>query len=87
MPVTVAGRTYYSNVEVAEELKVTRQTLWRWREKGKIPAGMRSRSRQVLFTETEVELIRSYANRLEPIELGGPQQMGLFNNRKTQENS
>jgi hypothetical protein len=87
MPVTIAGRTYYSNAEVADELKVTRQTLWRWRDKGEIPAGLRSRSRQVLFTENEVELIKDYANRLEPIELGGPQQMGLFSVRKGKENS
>ncbi len=87
MPVTIAGRAYYSNAEVAQELKVSRQTLWRWRERGKIPAGMRFRSRQVLFTENEVELIRDYANRLEPIELGGPQQMGLFSAGRGQENS
>ncbi len=72
---------------MAEELKVSRQTLWRWRDQGKIPTGMRYRSGQVLFTEQEVELIREYANRMEPIELGGPQQMGLFNHKRGKGNT
>jgi hypothetical protein len=86
MPVTIAGRTYFSNAEVADDLKITRQTLWRWRDAGKIPPGLRSRSRQVLFAEEEVAVIRDYANRLEPIEFGTPQQMRLFKPQKAPEN-
>lgn len=37
MPVQVGGLTYFTNNEVSEELSVSRQTLWRWREKGRIP--------------------------------------------------
>ena len=40
MPVTIEGEEYYTNSEVSDELKVSRQTLWRWREKGSIPAGL-----------------------------------------------
>jgi hypothetical protein len=80
MPVTIEGEEYYTNSEVSEELRVSRQTLWRWREKGSIPAGLRYRTRQVLFKVEEVEVIRQFANRLVPIELGGGavRQLGLF---------
>ena len=81
MPVTIKGEAYFTNAEVADELEVSRQTLWRWREKGAIPVGLRYRTRQVLFTAREVEEIRQYANKLVPIELGtgsSPRQIGLF---------
>lgn len=78
MAVTIAGEQFYALTEVAEELRVTRQSLWLWRKSGKIPMGRRARGRQVLFTEAEVSAIRQYANRLEPIELGGVRQMRLF---------
>ena len=88
MPVTIEGEKYYTNSEVSDQLKVSRQTLWRWREKGSIPAGLRYRTRQVLFTAEEVEAIQQFANKLEPIELGGSgtgRQLGLFGRRSRQE--
>lgn len=78
MPVLIGGQKYFTNNEVSEQLSVSRQTLWRWREKGRIPPGVRYRTRQVLFTEEEVAAIRAYANKLEPIQLGGTRQLGLF---------
>lgn len=80
MPVRIDGEEYSTNSEVSEELGVSRQTLWRWREKGRIPTGLRYRTRQVLFKKAEVEVIRQFANHLEPIELGsgGVKQLGLF---------
>jgi hypothetical protein len=88
MSVIIEGEEYYTNSEVSDRLKVSRQTLWRWREKGSIPAGLRYRTRQVLFTAKEVEAIRQFANKLEPIELGGSgtgRQLGLFGRRSRQE--
>ena len=85
MPVQVGELTYYTNNEVSEQLGVSRQTLWRWREKGRIPAGVRYRTRQVLFTVEEVVAIREYANKLEPIEFGGTRQLGLFRRARTEE--
>jgi len=85
MPVQVVGLTYFTNNEVSEQLGITRQTLWRWREKGKIPAGVRYRTRQVLFTADEVDAIRNYANKLEPIEFGGNVQLGLFGKARREE--
>lgn len=91
MPVEIQGKRYYTNSEVADELKVSRQTLWRWRDKGSIPAGWKrkNRARQVLFTAEEVDTIRQFANKLEPIELGSGavRQMGLFSRRSRQEES
>lgn len=80
MPVRIDGEEYFTNSEVSEELGVSRQTLWRWREKGRIPTGLRYRTRQVLFKKAEVDVIRQFANHLEPIELGsgGVKQLGLF---------
>ena len=85
MSLQVGGLTYFTNNEVSEELGVSRQTLWRWRERGRIPAGVRYRTRQVLFTAVEVDAIRDYANKLEPIEFGGPAQLGLFGRVKSEE--
>jgi predicted DNA-binding transcriptional regulator AlpA len=86
MPVQVGGLTYFTNNEVSEELSVSRQTLWRWREKGRIPPGVRYRTRQVLFTAEEVAAIRNYANKLVPIEFGaGTRQLGLFGRARSEE--
>jgi predicted DNA-binding transcriptional regulator AlpA len=88
MPVNVEGEQYYTNSEVSGELGVSRQTLWRWREKGNIPAGLRYRTRQVLFKIEEVEAIKQFANRLVPIELGGAvRQLRLFGRSPRQEES
>lgn len=89
MPVEIKGEQYYTNAEVSDQLKVSRQTLWRWREKGSIPTGLRYRTRQVVFTAEEVEAIRQFANHLEPIELGSGtvRQLGLFGKRSRQEES
>jgi excisionase family DNA binding protein len=85
MPVQIGEQVYYTNHEVATRLGISRQTLWRWREKGKTPAGLRFRNRQVLFTDAELDEIRAYANHLEPIALGGQRQLGLF--ARTRENA
>ncbi len=78
MPVTLDGTTYYSVSEVADALGVSRQTIWRWRSDGKVPLGRKLGGRQVVFREQEVEQIRQHAFRLEPIEMGAPDQLGLF---------
>jgi hypothetical protein len=81
MSVTVDGTTYFSTTEVLREVGVARQTLWRWRQEGKIPAGHRFRDRQIFFTAAEFKAVREYANRIEPVELGPMHQLSLFNGR------
>lgn len=64
--VEIGGARYFSASQVAEEIRVSRQTLWRWRKDGKVPAGRLFRDGRVLFTTEEVEAVRTYAIRLEP---------------------
>ena len=63
----IEGVKYISAASVAQDLGVTRQTLWRWRLDGKIPQGHRFRNRRLFFTESEVDSISEFANRIEPI--------------------
>lgn len=78
MPVEVNGKRYFQATEVAEEVGVARQTLWRWRRAGSIPVGRKYRGRQVIYNESEVELIRQYAERIEPIDDHHRRQKTLF---------
>lgn len=79
MPLTVDGRVFFTATEVAKEIGVVRQTLWRWRQVRKIPAGRRYRDRQILFTAEEVEQIKEFAHRVEPIRsTDAPGQRTLF---------
>ncbi len=72
MPIQIDGITYYSGTEVIGDLNVSRQTLWRWRNQGKVPPGNRYRGRKVIFTDTEAKAIRRFANRIEPIDQPKP---------------
>jgi predicted site-specific integrase-resolvase len=78
MPREIGGVLYVSAAEVAEEVGVSRQTLWRWRRDGKIPSGHRFRDRQIVFTEQEIEEIRDHANKVEPIADVDANQLPLF---------
>lgn len=79
MPLTVEGRVFFTATEVAKEIGVVRQTLWRWRQDRKIPPGRRYRDRQILFTPEEVERIKEFAHRVEPIgSMEVPGQRTLF---------
>jgi predicted DNA-binding transcriptional regulator AlpA len=80
MPVEIHGIKYFGVSEVLKSLNVTRQTLWRWRQEGKIPPGHRYRARQVVFSPAEVKAIQEFANRIEPIENPNANQLRLFNN-------
>ena len=79
MGIEIDGVLYLTTTEVLAEASVSRQTLWRWRQDGKIPVGRRYRDKQVVFTETEVDAIREYAQRIEPIDETGARQFRLFN--------
>lgn len=83
MSVKINGIKYLSATELLETVDVTRQTLWRWRQEGKIPAGHRFRGRQVVFNPEEVAAIQEYANRIEPIENSEAGQLSLFNGNGT----
>ena len=79
MPKEIEGITYLHATELAEEIGVSRQTIWRWRREGKIPAGNRFRGRQVVFSPSEVEAARDFAFGVEPIlEDEDEEQFSLF---------
>ena len=77
-PVHIGGIAYFAATDVAATLKISRQTLWRWRRAGKIPLGHRFRDGQTLFTEGEVEEIKVFAQRIEPIDTTDRNQLELF---------
>ena len=74
----IDGSDYYSVTQVLKSTGVSRQTLWRWRQEGKVPAGRLFRDKQVVFTAEEFEQIRQYANRVEPISKDPRSQLNLF---------
>ena len=78
MPIEIRGLEYFLLSEVADETRVTRQTLWRWRQDGKIPPGHRYRGRHLIYTPAEVRAIEQYANRIEPVEARDVRQHDLF---------
>lgn len=78
MALHIEGTTYYSVSELLGELDISRQTLWRWRREGKIRQGHRFRDGKVVFTESEAEEIRQFANRIEPITGADRDQLPLF---------
>ena len=75
----INGIEYFTVPDIIKELRIARQTLWRWRQQGKIPPGHRYRDRNLLYTLDEVEEIRQFANRVEDIGLANKNQLRLFN--------
>ena len=64
--VEIAGTTYLLATDLARQIGVSRTTLYRWRQEGKVPPGRRDRRRLILFTLAEAQIVRDYADRLEP---------------------
>ena len=77
MPTELNNRLYLSVNEVLVDTGVSRQTLWRWRQDGKVPLGHRFRDRQILFDEDEFDAIRTYANHVERLD-DSARQLKLF---------
>lgn len=75
----INGTQYFSASDLARELGISRQTLWRWRQDGKIPTGYRFRDNSILFTAEEVVVIRDFAMKIEPASVVDARQGKLFN--------
>ena len=82
MAIEIKGISYFTAADLLKQIKVARQTLWRWRQEGKIPQGHRYRGNRVVFSAEEVKVIEDYANRIEAIENTGNSQLGLFNGER-----
>jgi predicted DNA-binding transcriptional regulator AlpA len=68
--VEIDGQRYVRAAEVVRLVRVSRQTLWRWRQAGHIPVGFRLRDGHVVFTLDELEAIRRYASKVQPATVG-----------------
>jgi len=82
MPVNIEDTQYYTAGEIMRELGISRTTLWRWRSDGRIPTGRLYRGGTVVFTSEELDAVRAFANRLEPVQAPNRNQMSLFNGGK-----
>ena len=78
MAIKISGLVYYTASDIAAQLDVSRQTLWRWRQDGKIPPGHKYRNRHVIFTPDEVKQIEQFAHRIDPIEPSDDSHPDLF---------
>jgi predicted site-specific integrase-resolvase len=81
----IDGVTYFSVIAAAKAAGVSRQTVWRWHQDGKIPPGHLYRGRYTVFSASELNAIREFANRIEPIRRETVGQLGLFNGNRSQE--
>jgi hypothetical protein len=72
---------YHRATEIADEIGISRQTLWRWRRTNKIPFGHRFRDGQIFFSQEEFDAIKEFAFRLEPARPSAASQPGLFDER------
>jgi predicted DNA-binding transcriptional regulator AlpA len=86
MPVEVDGVEYFAFAEVIAVAGISRQTLYRWMNEGKVPAPKfrRRRDNRPLFTPSEVEAVRAFAGQVEPVS-DDSAQLSLF--PKTRERS
>src|SRR5271166_6413255 len=82
-PIHIDGIAYFAATDLAAFLKISRQTLWRWRRAGKIPIGHRFRDGQTFFTQSEVQEIQSYAHAIKPIDPTDRNQLELFRPPRT----
>ena len=64
MPIKRGAITYLTLNEVADQVKCSRTSIWRWRKEGKIPSGSRYRDKELLFTGEEVMAVYAHAHRL-----------------------
>ena len=78
IPIAIDGAEYFAAVALAKSLEISRQTLWRWRKRGKIPAGHRFRDGQIFFTKSEAAEVRQFANLIEPVRVGDVNQLSFF---------
>ena len=78
--IEINGVKYFTLDDVATAVGRTRVTIWRWRQEGVIPGGHRDRRRRVLYTSTELEAIKEFALRVEPILPTDHHQLTLFAN-------
>ena len=69
MPVTIDGQTYYRTAEVYRMVGISRNTLYRWLQKGILGSTERRDSRGWrLFTQGEIDALNGAINHITEIE-------------------
>ena len=60
--------------EVAKELGISEQTLYRWEKEGRSPVTPKRllRTRELLYQQSDVETLRAWMDRTEEAEIGRP---------------
>ncbi|OZC01283.1 helix-turn-helix transcriptional regulator [Rubricoccus marinus] len=82
MPTVVHDTTFLTASMVADLVGISRQSLWRWKKAGLVPAGRRYRGRELFYTRDEVEAIYAHAHSLEPEDAAAHvDQLDLFSSR------
>ncbi len=65
VPVEIGGRMYYRTSEACKKTGVSRATLFRWLKAGVLDKCYKDRRGWRIFSETDLQKIRSEAERIE----------------------
>jgi predicted site-specific integrase-resolvase len=64
MAIEIDGKQYYRTSEVCKRTGISRATLFRWLKIGVLPIRLKDRRGWSLFTEDDLDLIRSEAKKI-----------------------
>jgi predicted site-specific integrase-resolvase len=64
MAIKINGKQYYRTSEVCNRAGISRATLFRWLKIGILPIRLKDRRGWSLFTENDLDLIRSEAKKI-----------------------
>jgi hypothetical protein len=80
MPVEIDGVEYFALSEVTALAGISRQTLYRWINKAKVPSPKfrRRRDNRPFFTLAEVDAVRAFAGDVQRVDDSDPSQLSLF---------
>jgi excisionase family DNA binding protein len=84
MAVVIEGQRYFSKSEVAEMVGISRPTLYRWIDEGKVPhpGYERKRDRRFFYSEAEAKAVQEFAHQMDRVESDSRDQLPLFEQRK-----
>lgn len=63
--IVIDGTTYYRTLEVCRRAGISRATLFRWMEMGILTAVLRDRRGWRLFTERDLDVLRTESGKIE----------------------
>jgi excisionase family DNA binding protein len=69
VPTEINGEVYYTTSEICEEVGISRPTLFRWLRQGVLKEIRKNRRGWRLFTEEELDKIKTETRRIEVVEI------------------